>query len=67
MDEDTPLNVAAAGVLDNDTDVDGDALTVEIKGKSFDLSTVHSAMTEAVHQRQEHLRETLSQARTALR
>ena len=26
-DEDTPLTVAAAGVLGNDTDVDGDALT----------------------------------------
>jgi VCBS repeat-containing protein len=27
-DEDTPLTVSAPGVLDNDTDVDGDALTV---------------------------------------
>ena len=26
-DEDTPLTVAAPGVLGNDTDVDGDALT----------------------------------------
>ncbi len=27
VDEDTTLNVAAAGVLGNDSDVDGDALT----------------------------------------
>ncbi|UUO09038.1 Ig-like domain-containing protein [Blastopirellula sp. J2-11] len=38
--EDTALNISASGVLENDTDADGDALTVvDINGESADIGT----------------------------
>lgn len=49
--------------------MDGESgvMKVKIKGKSFDISTVHSAMTDAVQERAEELRETLSSRGAALR
>ena len=42
-DEDTPLNVAAPGVLDNDTDVENDSLTaVLVTGPSHGALTLNA-------------------------
>ena len=42
-------------------------MTIKIKGKSFDMETVHTAMADAVQERAEHLRETLGRRSAAVR
>jgi hypothetical protein len=55
------------GKLADAMDSESGEMTIEIKGKSFDISTVHSAMSDAVQARAEHLRETLGRRSAAVR
>lgn len=64
----------ALGKAEDDRDkldaaLDGDVapITVEIKGRSFDIGTVSEAMADAVRERSESLRQSLSQEQAALR
>jgi hypothetical protein len=46
---------------------EGEGMTVSIKGKAFDISTVRSAMSDAVQERADQLRETLGRREVVLR
>ena len=53
--------------LDAALDAEVEPIKVEIKGKSFDMATVSEAMTEAIRERSESLRQSLGRGHAALR
>lgn len=55
------------GKLDEALNGKSEPMTVKIKGKSHDIETVRTAMTEAVHERAESLRVALNKGQAVLR